>query len=202
MDKIYIQDLLNVCKTGDIILKHGVSTISKIIEDLDFTKFSHVGMVVFEDEFSDSPCFWESTTEENLQDIILKEVKTGPMLVDLNERLEKVEKHTYWCYRQSNRILSKYEINNFNSLLNKVHQLNFPTDIQMFEEFIEGKLGIPAKENNFFCSELLTQNLKSMELVESKTVVNAYSPKDYSSKGTPPQFINNFKYGDEILIEL
>lgn len=202
LNKIKLEKLLSTCKTGDIILKHGVSTISKFIEDMDFTKFSHVGMVVTDNEYSELPCFWESTTEENLYDIVLNKIKTGPMLVNLYERLVNVEKHTYWCYRQSNRKLTETELYKFKELVSKVHSLNFPTDLQMFEEFIEGKLDIPAKEDNFFCSELLTQNLKSMQLVESSTVVNAYSPKDYSTKGHPPKFINDFNYGNETLIEL
>lgn len=75
-------------KTGDIILFHGSSVEREVIEIVDHSVFSHVGMVVDGNLFGRSrPLFWESSTITDFVDIVDHKKHAGVHLIDLKRLL-------------------------------------------------------------------------------------------------------------------
>lgn len=84
--KLYSK-LVKEFQTGDIILFNGKYPISKLVEELEHSKWSHVGMVVRPDPEGEV-YFFESTALTNLEDVLEHDHKTGPKLVKLIDRLK------------------------------------------------------------------------------------------------------------------
>src|SRR5512136_1298815 len=72
--------------TGDIVLFHGLGWDSGVVQFLEQSRWTHVGMVVRVPEI-EYPLIWESFPFEFVEDVILHERKSGARLVSLDERL-------------------------------------------------------------------------------------------------------------------
>ena len=90
--EILLNEVSTSLKTGDLILFHGIETSSKLIELIEWSYWSHIGMVVLPKDIGlegTEPLLWESTSSsDGLNDVILGVPKNdGPMLVSLAGRL-------------------------------------------------------------------------------------------------------------------
>lgn len=81
------KDIVDKLQTGDIVLFHGILRESILIQAIEGSIWSHVGMVVRIPGF-DYPLLWESNILVNLEDVELHEAKKGPMLVPLYDRIK------------------------------------------------------------------------------------------------------------------
>ena len=86
-------DFFKTLETGDIILMHGLYISSLIIEGIENCHWSHAAIVVLAGDVgiidlpSNTVLLWESNLAEVVEDVILKKVKDGPMLVKLEDRI-------------------------------------------------------------------------------------------------------------------
>ena len=73
-------------QTGDIVLFRGVSLESRLIEDIDRSRYSHVGIAVRLPGY-DSPLLWSSDTIATLKDAVDNRPQAGVHLIGLRETL-------------------------------------------------------------------------------------------------------------------
>lgn len=177
-------------QTGDLILFSGKYSISKLVEKLEHSMWSHVAMVVRIPEI-EYPLLWESSALTNLPDEIYKDNITGPKIVNLEERLKtygsdlKPYIPPVYAVRRLEVERTDEMINSLYTLFTTLHGLPNPGEWKMIFEVTEGKLfNIPSKLDNYTCSELVAESLIKMGLLDNAKVINSYMPKDFSSDGS------------------
>lgn len=185
-----IKDSLN---TGDVMLFHGLGFECQFIEALQWSEWSHVGMVINPQDIDieyDGLLLWESSTSDYLEDITLKCKKKGPMLVSLHDRLEydlKTKGDNKFYISYLNYALDNNMFSLLKQFINDVHNYSFPDTKQFYENFVMGREFNKTHSNkNYFCSELLADTYMHLGLITRRYVPNSYEPKDFSLSGHIP----------------
>jgi len=192
--------------TGDLVLFSGQYSISKLVERLEHSRWSHIAMVVRIPELEE-PLLWESTALTNLPDQIYHDNKTGPKIVDLKERLLTYGKDVVpyaapvYAVRQLEVERTEGMMSALNSLFTSLHGIPNPGQWKMIAEVLEGKLfNIHSKLDNYTCGELVAESYITMGLLNDKKAINGYMPKDFSTDGTLK--LLKGKLYDELLINI
>lgn len=182
-------------KTGDLILFHGVQRVSKLIEIMEWSFWSHVGMVVIPKDVGMSgvePLIWESTSSgDGIVDVISGKPKEGgPMLVALSERIQ-VDLHqqfdTHFKVKYLNRSLTLFELKQLKDFIHKAHDRRFPTTENLVKYYIEGRnFNVPSPDAEAFCSQLTAETFMEMGLISTKYVSNGYCPDDFNKGDNIP----------------
>lgn len=182
-------------KTGDLVLFHGVETVSKLIELTEWSFWSHVGMIVLPQDIGltgKEPLFWEATSSGDgiVDQLEGRPKENGPMLVSLKERIcVDIKQHydTHFKVKYLNRPLTQEELNTLKAFLNKAHDRGFPTAENLLKYYMEGKyLNLPAPDSVAFCSELTAETFMAMEFISKKYVPNGYCPEDFNKGDNLP----------------
>lgn len=184
-----VQEIFPSLRTGDIMLAHGTEWVSKAIEVVEASEWSHVCMIVLARDIgidTDQVLIWESSDASDLPDVITGEKKPGPMLVDAKERIatDYIEgtDSKFAIRRFVYPDFSKNYAESLKSVIDSVHAANkgFPGTIELTEDLVKGRFhNEPASDNNFFCSELLAYTLMELNLISKNYVPNAYTPADF-----------------------
>lgn len=135
MREIAYDEVKKSLKTGDLVLFHGVETVSKLIELIEWSFWSHVGMVVLPKDIGltgEYPLFWESTASgDGITDHITGKPKNdGPMLVSLRERIQvdlKTPFDTHFLVKYLNRPLTTEELRQLKDYIYAAHDRGFPS---------------------------------------------------------------------------
>ncbi|WP_242833587.1 hypothetical protein [Desulfosporosinus youngiae] len=182
-------------KTGDLILFHGVQTTSKLIELIEWSYWSHVGMVVLPQDIGltvEGPLFWESTASgDGLTDYLTGQPKVnGPMLVALQDRIGvDVKQHydTHFLVKYLNRSLQQRELAALKDFMNKVHDRGFPSAENALKYYIDGRsFNKPAPDTEVFCSELTAETFMALGFISQDYVPNGYCPDDFNKGDNIP----------------
>jgi len=187
------QEIKDDFQTGDVLLVHGRYEFSIAIEAVQWSPFSHVGMIVRAKDIglagkAPELLLWEANSLINLPDVITGQAKAGPMLVDFEERLSRTARDfedVKFAFKPLHLTQETSIGVALQELIPKVNQAGFPTDEEMARRFFNGRyLGQPAPTDDFFCSELLAHTYMEMGLLGTKYPINTYAPKDFSDEGT------------------
>ena len=184
-------ELSKELQTGDVILFHQDSLISKLIELFTEAHFSHVGMVVRKDD--GSLHLWQSFEPEG-----------GVVMDPLPGFLEKYLKDYKGVYFCARRLQVEHDPELWSALpafVNEMIGRPFPTLWGMITHFIEGKLGIDSGEESFFCSDLIADTYMRVGLLAKKPPPNFYAPKNFSTS-KHLHLLLGATYSDRIKIEL
>ncbi len=202
--EIMLSELSSSLKTGDIILFHGIETSSKLIELIEWSYWSHIGMVVMPKDIGiegTEPLLWESTSSsDGLVDAILGVPKTdGPMLVSLSGRLtiDSTERFdTHFKVKYLSQALNPNDLISLKNCIDMLHMRSFPTDAQMLTAYVEGRRqNIPASFDSLFCSQLTAMTLMAMDMLSNSYVSNGYCPKDFDEQTNFPK-LKAYQYFD------
>ena len=184
-------------KTGDLILCHGMRKSSHISELLEGSFWSHVGMVILPKDIGldySEPMFWESNTLLNLPDLILNKPKTGPMMVDLEQRLKTDVSDEYDNYfrlvslkSSVTPMFSEEQLQALKAFIPEAQQCDFPEpDAREYMDYLAGKLlNLYVDKGEYFCSELAANTFIHMNVMDWKRVPNAWMPKDFAKMDVP-----------------
>jgi hypothetical protein len=193
-------------KTGDLVLFSGRYEESTLIEKLEHSPWSHVGMVVKLPDHG-QPLFWESTTLTNLADEIFHDHMKGPKVVDLYQRMKQYGRElkpyvpAQFAYRKLDVARTEAMIQSLTGMFTDEHGLPNPGEWKMVAEVVAGRLfNIHSRLDTFFCSELVADSYVKMRLLPAERAVNAYMPKDFTSTGRLPLLKGRLE--PEILIDL
>lgn len=209
---IPFMDAMAQLKTGDIFLARGRAGISRLIEFVSESNWSHVGIIVRPSDINiqvegDPPHLWESTVHMDVPDLINKKAKRGPMLVDLAKRIEgNLKSGDYRIF--GIRYLS---VERTPEMLKKLEQFILakhidPTDFPEYSDMIIDVLrhrylaaAPPKKPETFYCSQLASATYQSVGLMPLKPIPKSYLPRDFSAKGYAP-FLNRTTLGPEVYL--
>lgn len=209
-------DIAGTLKTGDLFVAHGESTISKVIEAMFWSEWSHSGMVVLASDIGlDLPVnvlLWESTRSAALPDIVTGNYKKdakkpgGTFLVDLRARLayDMTIKELPVAFRRMNVERSAAIIDGLKKTMTDVRSACFPADEQFAHDFFEGRKHnkAPASYDHFFCSELVAYTLMNMNLLARDKVPTWYEPKSWSDENkTPLPLLQGASLGEQIWVD-
>lgn len=190
--RVPYDELKSVLKTGDLVLCHGMRKSSHISELLEGSFWSHVGMVILPKDIGldySEPMFWESNTLLNLPDLILNKPKTGPMLVDLEQRLKTDVSDGYDNYFRlvslkstAAPFFSDTQLKTLLTFIGEAQKCDFPEpDSREYIDYLAGKLlNLHIDKGNYFCSELAADTYIHMNVMDGKRVPNAWMPKDFA----------------------
>jgi len=176
-------------KTGDLVLFHGVETVSKLIELVEWSFWSHVGMVILPKDIGlegNDPLFWEATASgDGINDVLLgKPKENGPMLVPLSQRIQvDLDKQydTHFKVMYLGRALSDDEKKALKEFVYMAHEWGFPTSTELLKYYMEGRqANIASPENKVFCSQLVADTYMRMGFLSEKYVSNGYCPDDFN----------------------
>lgn len=202
-----IKDELN---TGDIILFHGPSAESKLIEKLDKSPFSHVGIVVrLEETDHNRPLLWESSTIQDLIDFETDQARSGVHLVDLEGVLKycmskpaKDGKTYQFAWRKLNPGTTKNGMDNFVKFMGEVDGRAFPSLSEMAIHFAEGHYDIKTDNRTYFCSQLASDTFMHLNLLTDNHPDNYYSPGSFSEDHFGLEMLNGAQLIGEQYFEL
>ncbi len=176
-------------KTGDLVLFHGIELSSKIIEIIEWSFWSHVGMVVLPKDMGfegDDPLFFEATSSgDGIVDVITGAPKEGGvMLLSLGERIRvdsSMRYDTHFKVRYLNRELTPEELEKLKAYIYKAHDYTFPDDKELLKYYVEGRhMNLPMPENETFCSQLVASAYMEMDMLSPMYVANGYCPNDFN----------------------
>jgi len=182
-------------KTGDLILFHGIQQVSQLIEIIEWSVWSHIGVVVLPKDIGmsgEEPLFWESTSSsDGIEDVIIgKPKESGPMLLSLAERIQvDLDKQydTHFKVKYLNRSLTQLELQQLKDFIYKAHDRGFPTTENLLKYYIEGKyFNVSAPDTDVFCSQLTAETFMEMGFISTKYVPNGYCPDDFNKCDNMP----------------
>lgn len=193
--QISYSEIADTLTTGDLILFHGKQETSLLIELLEWSYWSHVGMVVLPKDIGikgNEPLIWESTSSgDGIIDVILgKEKPNGPMLiplkdrisVDINKDYDNHFKVIYLHYQPTQE-----ELNSLKAFIDEAHDASFPQIKDMLKIYLEGReKNIEGPKGFYFCSQLASQTYMQMGFLSKKYVDNGYCPSDFLGKDPLP----------------
>lgn len=182
-------------KTGDLVLFHGVQTTSKLIELIEWSFWSHVGMVVLPGDIGltcEGPLFWESTASgDGIVDFLTgKPKEDGPMLVSLEDRIQvdlKQHYDTHFLVKYLNRPMNQQELGRLKGFVYKAHDRKFPSAENALKYYVEGRaFNIPSPDTEVFCSELTAETFMELGFLSTEYVPNGYCPDDFNKGDNLP----------------
>jgi hypothetical protein len=203
-------DTMDQVKTGDIFLARGRANISRFIEFMTGSHWSHVGIIIRPSDLGiviegDPPHLWESTTHDDVPDFYSKKGKRGAMLVDLAKRIEsnlqsgdyKVFGFRYMNIERTPELLQAYK-----DFIVRTHAqtTDFPEYRDMIVDLIRHRLlGAAPVVTTYYCSELAATTMQAVGLMPAYPVPKSYLPRDFSTRGYAP-FLKRATLGPEVFI--
>ncbi|WP_228727692.1 hypothetical protein [Fusibacter ferrireducens] len=187
--EIAYSDIKDSLKTGDLMLFHGVAPTSELIEIIEWSYWSHVGMVVIPEDIGltgRDPLIWESTSSgDGIEDVINKAPKdNGAMLISLEERIRvDLVNHfdTHFKVKYISRALDDVELEKLKNFIYAAHDKSFPDTKGLLKGYVDGKhYNKPTPDNEAFCSQLAAETYMAMDILSTKYVANGYCPNDFN----------------------
>lgn len=171
-------------KTGDIILFESPLWGSRLIEIGSDSPYSHVAMVV-RLKGIDEPLLWESSLVDFLEDKLNNEKFKGVHLVSLKAVIDYCGvSHDYlFALRRSSATFSEEMYGKLEAFMKSVDGIAFPSIPNFVLQYANGRYFEDSgdKSKTYFCSELLTETLQTVGLMDKSILPNSISPGNYST---------------------
>ncbi len=206
MEKVRFEDIRQSLQTGDLIFFSGEYAFSKVIEFIEDSPWSHVGMVI-RLPGDDNLYLFESTSLVNLEDELYHDRIKGPKVVDLYDRLSSYGKELVpykqcdFGVRKANFERTEETHTHLFTYIHDTHGIPTPDEWEMCKEVIEGKILNKADDNTFiFCSELVAETYMAMGVLNNDHPGNFYTPKDMATQTVEDHAFCSFGDVMELLI--
>lgn len=208
-------ELAREFRTGDLVLQHGIQSVSQAISMLQGSYWSHVGMIVRPADLGIEACpvpwlYLESNTLTDLDDWIsgAPKPKGGPMAVDLEARLRanlQAEVDMGMAWRSLRLEWTEPMRTALRAYVMSVKDRMFTDDVacamNVLNSWMTGRVNNEPNGGPYmFCSELVAGCYRAMGLLPERWVPNAYTPRDFSRHGRVP-LLRSAAFGPELLID-
>ena len=176
--------LVDSFKTGDIIVFESPLWGSRLIEIGSDSPYSHVAMVV-RLKGIDEPLLWESSLVNFLEDKLNHEKFKGVHLVSLKAVIDYCGvSHNYlFALRRLSTSFTDDMYVELETFMKSVDGIAFPSIPNFVLQYANGRYFEDSgdKSKTYFCSELLTETLQSVGLMDKSILPNSISPGNYST---------------------
>src|SRR5271165_2003329 len=161
--------------TGHVFLFSAPFLISRIIQVVTHSAYSHVGMVARYPGANGSLCFWECTTFKQLIDKSDHELHAGVRIVSLEKLLAIYAGLVPGGF--SVRLLKADRTPEFReAFANFVKQVDarpMTSWFGMMVHWLQGKLAFACSDASFFCSQLIAETYQRLGLLPLGSPPNA-----------------------------
>jgi hypothetical protein len=190
--------------TGDLFLFSSDFLISRVIQVVTHSSYSHVGMVARYPDETGKLCFWECTTFNQLIDKADHELHSGVRLVSLDKLLAIYANYVPGGFSvrllKADRTPAFQEA--FASFVKEVDARPMASEPGMMAHWLEGKLlSLTASDASFFCSQLIADTYQRLGLLPIDRPANAYAPRDFSMQNTDLKLLSGASLGEELFVE-
>ncbi len=169
-------------QTGDILLFHGNSRRSHIIETATASRFSHVGMV-FRPHGHAAPLLWHTDPRPVTEDVADGAEHGGAQLNDLATALARMTAPEYGdtpFVRQLSVERTPEMEAGAKRAIATANKTSFPSMLEILHDWVLGRLHIATRERRMECAEVLAFTYQHMQLLPPEPPPNAYAPRDFS----------------------
>jgi hypothetical protein len=201
---VKFSEIKSKLNTGDVFLFSADFFISRIIQVVTHSTYSHVGMVARYPDAAGSLCFWECTTFNQLVDKADHELHSGVRLVSLDKLLAIYAAYVPGGF--SVRLLKADRNQDFQeafaSFVKQVDGRPMANDLAMITRWLAGRwLSLTTSDASFFCSQLIATTYQRLGLLPEDRPANAYAPKDFSMQNTKLPLLSGATLSEELFVE-
>ncbi|MCG8434800.1 MAG: hypothetical protein MJA83_12280 [Gammaproteobacteria bacterium] len=196
-------DIKKNIRSGDIFLFAGDSSISRAIEFVTGSKFSHVAMVYRHTDDA-KPLIFQAGMNPLLKDPIMHVAHGGAQFAELEQAITLMDSkqygdQPYW------RPLQYERPEDFNQAMlqamSKVVNRPFPTILGMVEHWAEGQFHHFTGERSFFCAELVAYVFQELKMLPKDPPANWYDPKAFSEAHQRVKFSVAATLGKQVKVD-
>lgn len=183
MGKVRYEDVEAQLRTGDVLLFHGDSRRSRVVETISGSTFSHIGMVVRLEQ--KPPLIWHTDPRPVAEDVLDRQDHGGAQLNDLATALAKMTSPAYGDTPWLRQLLvARTPALDDAALLavTDMDERSFPAPIRVFVDWLLGHLRTPTPGKRMDCAEVVAEAYQRMGLLPAIPPANAYAPKDFSAE--------------------
>ena len=203
---ISFDDFVTNAQTGDLVLFHGNSAESAMVEAATGGIYSHSAMVIVL-PVTGEKTLWQAAGEALEVDPVKGVLHTGAQLGPLADTVSLVYHH--WNDEPHYRPVTNWaRTPNVGAqaltFVNDLEERPFPqTALEMLLVWQAGKqLDMDLTKGNVFCSELVAMTYQALGLLADDPVANSYSPNDFSSQFGTVTLLQGATFGDDRAIDL
>jgi hypothetical protein len=198
--KVRYEDLEPRLHTGDVLLFHGASRRSRIIETVTGSEFSHVGMIV-RPQSDRPPLLWHTDPRAVTEDVVDDGEHAGAQLNDLAASLGVMTSPEYGDTPFVRQLIVEHEPEVNEEVLQTIataDKTSFPSLAKILEEWVRGHLHVATSEKRMDCAELLALTYQRMGLLPTEPPPNAYTPRDFSAQHMNLRFLRGATFGPQV----
>lgn len=192
------EDLEPVLLTGDVLLFHGASRRSRIIETASGSEFSHVAMIVRPK--GQPPLLWHADPRAVTEDVVGDREHGGAQLNDLRAALAVMTSKEYGDTPFVRRLNVERTPEMDEAALQAVaavDQTSFPSLLRFMKQWVLGKLRITTSGKRMECAEVLARTYQRMGLLPLEPPPNGYAPRDFSEQHTKLDLLRGATLGPQ-----
>lgn len=189
-------DIAPNLQTGDVFLFRGKTLVSRMIDFMTDSTYSHAGMVFRGPDPSgkDTLFLWQSFEPEG--GVVLDHLE------DFLARYTTSERGSSFVVRHLTVVRTPLMLQDLNTFMAQAKGRPFPSFLIWFIHWVGGNLGIQGGVKNFFCSQLIAQSYMSMGLFNKSPPATAYTPGRFSVNYRKLRFQKGASLGLEIPVTL
>lgn len=195
-------------RTGDIIIFSGHGAISDVIKLFTKSKWSHVGIAIRNG--TDNLYILESTTLNDVKDVVDNVAKKGVQLVPLRDRLNKYDGDISIRHLQG-AVMGNNDSNALKAFMLEIEDRPYEEHVidlvkAIMERYVakDGKLHDilhnSEDTSSLFCSELIAEAYQRLNILNKTEPSDYYLPKDFSDNGKM-LLLRNITIGPEIILK-
>jgi len=168
-------------KTGDIVLFSGTCLVSRLIRLVTRSKWSHIGMIIIDPAYP-IPLIYESSHGTNLIGLDLKRKTAGVQLLLLRDRISTF-KGDMVVRRLLDHDITAEDRASLLSLRKELIGVPFERNTwEMMSSAVKSRYFNHEEDlSSVFCSELVAECYKVLELLGHDLPSNRYCPADFSA---------------------
>ncbi len=179
---IALEELEESGRTGDVLLFEGRRPEMRVMQKIQRSRWSHVGMLVRIPE-TGQLIVWESEPTSVVEEVLTNQRKSGPQGVPFRPRvLSSLHKGitAAFGYRRLDPPLGDEQHDLLRDFAMSVYNLPFPKGPVFLHELLLGRLGIQTKKKkHFFCSELVARTYIELGLLPEYVPINDCWPAHF-----------------------
>jgi hypothetical protein len=190
---------VDLCRTGDLWLFRGRSTVDHAIRAVTNSPVNHVGMAVVLDDLP--PLMWHAELGRGLLDVWTGTHHRGVQLHDLRAAVEQ------WAHRYGQRAwlrqLDAPVTSDMEAALLKVIAREdgtpFPTTVALAGRWVRGRLRRPGPMETTYCAEVVAATYQALGLLGRDRPTTFYDPGSFWS-GDRLELLGGARLGEEIRV--
>ena len=194
------QDLEPRLRTGDVLLFHGASRRSRIIETASGSEFSHVGMIVRPKDGL-PPLLWHADPRAVTEDVVGDREHGGAQLNDLSAALAVMTSPEYGDTPFVRQLIVEHTPEMDEAALQAVAALDktsFPSILNFMKGWVLGRLHITTSGKRMECAEVLARTYQRMGLLPPEPPPNGYAPRDFSEQHMNLRLLRGATLGPQV----